>query len=218
MPRESSIAIRRTRAGAAAILLVSLFLTGCVPPSGPPLNPPAAPSNPPTAALSEAVDGDPDDGLTVTGGGRGDERPYPELTGGVFADDEDALAAAVATLESYTDEYQSITRAGDPYGGDLGDIVTPAMDDQVRAHLAAELRGPTPVEVRVDVDEAFVLRRIEDSASARVHFAYCREDTAVDGTDRSVRREFAASAVSRPDDPRHLRIEAIVDWMGEPFC
>ncbi|GAA1758957.1 hypothetical protein [Agromyces humatus] len=220
MPHEFAITGRRLRSGAAAVLLVSLFLTGCVPPPNPA---PAAPAR-------EVIDGDPDDGLTVTGGGLGDEQPYTELTGGFFADDDDALATSVAVLDAYTDEYHSITRNGDPHGGDLSDILTPAMEDQVRAHFPTTLHGPTPVEIRVEVSDAFVLRRIEDTDGARVHFAYCREDTLLDltsGSDAvaedgtplaSVRREFAASVVSNGDDPRRLRIEAIVDWMGEPFC
>ena len=106
----------------------------------------------------------PDD-LTVTSG----DAPYEEIIGGVFADDAEALAAAVDTLRDYIDLYGEINASGDPAYGDLTAVVTPALEREIRRYLAAELHGPQPDPGLVDVENPFILKRIDDGDSARVH-------------------------------------------------
>ncbi|ANJ28082.1 hypothetical protein ATC03_16560 [Agromyces aureus] len=183
-----------------------MVLVGCAPTPGPD---PAAQSRP-------VVDGfdDYDDGLDVTTGDDADI----ELTDGYFADDEDALAVAVATLEAHLDEQTSAPRKGDVSGRHLHSIPVPPMGLDIQQLLAAEVFSTSAVETRVDVENAFIVRRTEDAHGAIVDFAFCRVETATESPVVPVRREFAVSAASTAEDPRHLQVTAILNWVGEPFC
>ncbi|GAA1939278.1 hypothetical protein GCM10009717_02060 [Agromyces allii] len=204
MSCESAIPGRRLRVSAAAAALLAVLLSGCVP------APVLRPAERPASVVDEY-----DDGLTVTSGS---DAAYVELVDGYFADDEDALAVAVATLEEYLDERHSVARDGDPDVGDLNSIPVPPMGLDVRQLLASEMFGSTTDGVRVDVENAFIVRRTEDAHGAIVNFAFCRVDTATEPPLATVRREFAASAVSTAEEPRRLQLTSILTWVGEPFC
>ncbi|GAA1814730.1 hypothetical protein GCM10009749_25360 [Agromyces neolithicus] len=156
------------------------------------------------------------DGLTVTGG---DESPAP-IVGGVFADDADALAAAIATLEGYFELERQIRLSNDPTHGDLSEFLSPALESQVRAMLATAAQDADARVQATLVENARLQKRSEQGTRAMLAVAYCHVETdairALSGDEDTT--EVIVSLMSTPDDPRRLRIDGMLPWQGEPLC
>jgi hypothetical protein len=156
------------------------------------------------------------DGLTVTSG---DEIAAP-LPPGVFAGDSEALAAAVRTVEEYMVIEREIFRSGDPNHGDLGKVLTPALELEARRYLDLVLDGRAQHPDVALIEHPFIVGRTDHGDFATVEIAYCQVNTdvirAFNGTEDH--SEWVAGLISSSGDAAELRIQTVLPWRGEAIC